>query len=36
MQWRLRDILRKLGLNNVQELRGRTDLLKYIGKEAGE
>ena len=36
MQWRLRDILRKLGLNNVQELRGRTDLLRYIGKEAGE
>jgi glutamate synthase domain-containing protein 2 len=36
MQWRLRDILRKLGLSNVRELRGRTDLLRYIGKEAGE
>jgi glutamate synthase domain-containing protein 2 len=27
--WQLRDILRKLGLTNIQELRGRTDLLKY-------
>ena len=36
MQWRLRDILRKLGLNSVQELTGRTDLLRYIGKEDGE
>ena len=36
MQWRLRDILRKFGLSNVRELRGRTDLLRYIGKEAGE
>jgi glutamate synthase domain-containing protein 2 len=36
MQWRLRDILRKLGLSNVRELRGRTDLLRYIGKEADE
>jgi glutamate synthase domain-containing protein 2 len=25
----LRDILKKLGLNSIQELRGRTDLLKY-------
>ena len=30
MQWRVRDILRKLGLNSVRELRGRTDLLRYI------
>ncbi len=36
MQWRLRDILRKLGLSSVQELRGRTDLLKYMSKERGE
>ena len=36
LQWRLRDILRKLGLSNVRELRGRTDLLSYIPKEAGE
>ena len=36
MQWRLRDILRKLGLSNVRELRGRTDLLRYIGKEVDE
>jgi len=36
MQWRLRDILRKLGLSSVQDLRGRTDLLKYISKELGE
>lgn len=36
MQWRLRDILRKLGLSSVQELRGRTDLLKYIHKETAK
>lgn len=36
MQYRLRDILRQLGLSDVSELRGRTDLLSYIGKEAGE
>ena len=36
MQYRIRDILRKLGLSDVSELRGRTDLLSYIGKEAGE
>ena len=33
VQWRLREILRKLGLNHVKELVGRTDLLKYIGSE---
>lgn len=27
--WQLRDILRKLGMKSIQELRGRTDLLKY-------
>lgn len=27
----LKDILRKLGLKTIQELRGRTDLLHYIG-----
>ena len=29
MQMRLREILRKLGLARVQDLRGRTDLLRY-------
>ena len=33
VQWRLREILRKLGLNHVKELVGRTDLLKYIESE---
>ena len=27
--WQLRDILRRLGLNDIRELRGRTDLLVY-------
>ena len=36
MQYRLRDILRQLGLSSVTELRGRTDLLRYIGKEEAE
>ena len=36
MQWRLRDILRKLGMSDVSQLRGRTDLLRYIGEEGGE
>ena len=27
--WQLRDILRRLGLKNIKELRGRTDLLRY-------
>jgi glutamate synthase domain-containing protein 2 len=27
--WQLRDILRRLGLKNIRELRGRTDLLIY-------
>ena len=36
MQRRLRDILRKLGLSSVQELRGRTDLLRYVSKGVGE
>ena len=27
--YQLRTILRKLGLTNIQDLRGRTDLLKY-------
>jgi len=36
MQWRLRDILRKLGMDDVSQLRGRTDLLRYIGEEVDE
>jgi glutamate synthase domain-containing protein 2 len=32
LQWQLRDILRRLGLASVRELRGRTDLLVYHGK----
>ncbi|MDP7203345.1 MAG: FMN-binding glutamate synthase family protein [Candidatus Poseidoniaceae archaeon] len=35
VQWRLRDIMRKLGLSAIGDLRGRTDLLRYIsGGEA--
>jgi glutamate synthase domain-containing protein 2 len=30
VQWRLRDIMRKLGLSHISELRGRTDLLRYV------
>ena len=36
MQWRIRDILRKLGMDDVKQLRGRTDLLEYIGREGDE
>jgi glutamate synthase domain-containing protein 2 len=32
-QWQLRDILRKLGLKSIAELRGRRDLLRYIPEE---
>lgn len=31
--WQLRDILRKLGMKSIQELRGRTDVLKYTNRE---
>ncbi|MBS72120.1 MAG: FMN-binding glutamate synthase family protein [Thermoplasmata archaeon] len=31
IQWRIRDILSKLGLDDVKKLVGRTDLLKYLG-----
>lgn len=35
VQWRLRDIMRKLGLEAIGDLRGRTDLLRYVaGGEA--
>ena len=30
VQWQLREILRKLGLDNVSDLRGRKDLLRYL------
>ena len=30
VQWRLRDIMRKLGLDAIGDLRGRTDLLRYV------
>ncbi|GAH54487.1 unnamed protein product, partial [marine sediment metagenome] len=33
IQWQLRDILRKLGLKSIHELRGRTDLLVYHGEK---
>jgi glutamate synthase domain-containing protein 2 len=29
--YQLRDILRRLGLSSIRDLRGRTDLLKYVG-----
>lgn len=31
LQWRLREIMRKCGLSQIGELRGRTDLLRYVG-----
>ena len=34
-QMQLRDILCRLGLRSVQELRGRMDLLNYRGEEGG-
>jgi glutamate synthase domain-containing protein 2 len=34
-QMQLRDIVRRLGLRGVRELRGRVDLLNYRGKEGG-
>ena len=33
IQWQLCDILRRLGLKSIRDLRGRTDLLIYRGKE---
>jgi len=33
MQWRIRDILARLGLSSITELRGRTDLLCYTGRQ---
>ena len=32
-QWQLRDILRRLGLTSISDLRGRRDLLRYIPEE---
>lgn len=32
LAWQLRDILRKLGMKSIHELRGRMDVLKYCGK----
>ncbi len=34
LQWRLREILRKLGLSSTKELVGRRDLLRYIGGDS--
>ena len=34
-QLQLEEILQQLGLGSVRELRGRTDLLLYRGREAG-
>ena len=34
LQWRLRDIMRKLGLKSIKELVGRKDLLRYIGGDS--
>ncbi len=36
MQQRLREILRRLGLGSIRELRGRTDLLVYRPSEIGD
>ena len=33
-RWQLEDILRRLGLRSIGELRGRTDLLRYIPERA--
>ena len=35
IQWQLQDILRRLGLSSVRELRGRTDLLRYTKPNSG-
>lgn len=32
LSWQLQDILRKLGMKSIQELRGRLDVLKYMKK----
>jgi glutamate synthase domain-containing protein 2 len=34
--WQLRDILRRVGLHSIKELRGRVDLLRYVGKSGGK
>lgn len=34
--YQLKDILRKLGLSNIRQLRGRKDLLRYIGSGNGD
>ena len=34
--WQLRDILRCVGLHSIKELRGRVDLLRYVGKSGGK
>jgi glutamate synthase domain-containing protein 2 len=33
IQWQLQNLLRRLGLKSISELRGRTDLLIYCSKE---
>ncbi len=33
-KWQLQDILRRLGLRSIGELRGRTDLLRYVPERA--
>ena len=33
IQWQLREILRRLGLTNIRQLRGRPDMLVYTGKK---
>lgn len=33
LQWQLRDILHRLGMASVAELRGRRDALRYLGRE---
>lgn len=35
IEWQLKDILRRLGLRSIRELRGRPDLLRYITTEGG-
>lgn len=35
IEWQLKDILRRLGLHSIRELRGRPELLRYIPSEGG-
>jgi glutamate synthase domain-containing protein 2 len=33
LQWQLRDVMRKIGVNSIDQLRGRTDRLRYLPQQ---